>query len=130
MKWFMPPMPNTLSRMQAATQEPSTVTWTMSWLLTWYSPGSSFTACMFSWRSKYSLRATSASGLAMVRPEGGRDVVDGLALEAEKIRGVVEAFGMPGEQQALRAQQRRELLQDPVLRRLVEIDHHVAAEDG
>src|SRR3954469_2051381 len=126
----MPPIPNTLSRMHAATHEPRTVTCTMSLSLTWYSPGSSFTASMLSWRSKYSLRATSASALAMGVPEGRRYVVDGLALEADEIRGVVEAFGMPGEEEALFAQQRGELLQDPVLRRLVEVDHHVAAEDG
>src|SRR3954468_17485182 len=120
MKWFMPPMPNTLSRMQAATQEPSTVTWTMSWLLTWYSPGSSFTASMLSWRSKYSLRATSASGGFIHR----------LALQPENVGRLVEALRMAGKEQTLLVQQRREFLQDPVLRRLVEVDHDVATEDG
>ena len=34
MKWFMPPMPFSRSRMQAETQEPSTVTSTMSVVVT------------------------------------------------------------------------------------------------
>jgi hypothetical protein len=33
MKWFMPPRPETRSRMQADTQEPSTVTIIMSLLV-------------------------------------------------------------------------------------------------
>lgn len=44
MKWFMPPMPRVLSRTQAETHEPSTVTSIRSSVVTEYSPGSTFMA--------------------------------------------------------------------------------------
>ena len=43
MKWFIPPKPLSRSRMQAVTQDPSTVTSRMSAVVTKYSPGKTFT---------------------------------------------------------------------------------------
>src|SRR6266850_1950331 len=56
--------------------------------------------------------------------------IDGFPDWLEQLRGVQEAFRMAGEQQAVRRENPRDPLQHLILGRLVEIDHHIAAEDG
>src|SRR6266850_6350498 len=56
--------------------------------------------------------------------------VDGFADRLEQLRGMQEALRMAGEEQPVRREDPRDALQHLVLGRLVEIDHHIAAEDG
>ena len=58
-----------------------------------------------------------------------RQFIDGLAAQLERLRHIGEVFRVAGEQQTTRFHQRLEARQHLRLRRLVEIDHHVAAED-
>src|SRR5258708_6933268 len=56
--------------------------------------------------------------------------IDGFADRLEQLRGVQEALRMAGEQQPVRCKNPCDPLQHLALGRLVEIDHHIAAEDG
>ena len=63
-------------------------------------------------------------------PRPGPAFIDRLTAQAEILADVGEVFRMAREQQAARLEQGNEPLQDPGLGRFVEIDHHVATEDG
>ena len=62
-------------------------------------------------------------------PRPGPAFIDRLTAQAEILADVGEVFRMAREQQAAR-RAGNEPLQDPGLGRFVEIDHHVATEDG
>src|SRR5262245_32588156 len=60
---------------------------------------------------------------------GGGERVDGLSPQPEVAALVEEALGVAGEEEAFGAQELRVPLDEVALRGLVEVDHHVAAED-
>ncbi|OMP13935.1 hypothetical protein COLO4_00593, partial [Corchorus olitorius] len=59
----------------------------------------------------------------------GRDFVHGLAAQRPRLGDLQEALRMAGKQQAIGFHHVDEMLKNLGLRGLVEIDHHVAAED-
>src|SRR5471030_1463642 len=63
-----------------------------------------------------------------MRPSGD-ELVDGLAAQPEVLALVEEALRVAREEKPAGPQERREALDQPPLRWLVEIDHHVPAED-
>src|SRR5262245_53936795 len=55
--------------------------------------------------------------------------IDGLADETERYVAAVDRLGMSDAQVSARREQAREALYEALARALIEIDHHVAAED-
>src|SRR5690606_20303997 len=64
------------------------------------------------------------------RTHGRRAAVDGLAFGPEAVAGTGEVLGMTHEQQPVGMQQVAQAVDDALLGRGVEVDEHVAAEDG
>src|SRR5450432_4202065 len=63
-----------------------------------------------------------------MRPSGD-ELVDGLAAQAEVLALVEEALRVPREEEPAGPEEPGEALDEPPLRGLVEIDHHIPAED-